>query len=139
MPRMNDGKSAEFLVAYHLSRFGLTVLLTGRNDKQADLLVLDSRRARPLAIQVKSRGLGKRERYYIIGGNKRKPKLPTESGFFWVFVSLREPLDNSLFYVVPGKTVARTAYQRKPPTSLWRWDANEKWRDAWHLIASPDK
>lgn len=98
MDNRTIGDTGEYLVAYYLSRMGLSVALMNSGTKGVDLLVTDDGKS-VVSIQVKA-SLGRNQpRQWMVG--KHQPSA--SDNFFYVFCNIWEDLDREPeIFIVPS-------------------------------------
>jgi hypothetical protein len=132
------GTAGEHLVAYELSRFGITCVLVPSGSLGVDLLAtVDG--SKTMAFQVKA-SEGKNEPHKWIVG-KKKPQV--SESFFYIFCNIwskesrrLDPSKLPEFFVVPSEIVAeagRVKWKSKVPTFSLAKEEIEKY-GSWKSI-----
>jgi len=131
--QQQSGMRGVYLVAAELVARGFIVSVTSRGAAGADLLVTTDTCARASSVQVKATIkpiVRTHAKYWLL--NHEAKHLRARSHVY-VFISIRN--EGSEFYVVPSRVVARNVKVVRRPKSTWySFDRQERYRDAWHLL-----
>jgi hypothetical protein len=124
------GTAGEHLVAYELSRFGITCVLVPSGSLGVDILAtVDG--SKTLAIQVKASEGNSDPRKWAVG--KRKPNA--SESFFFVFANIwADHSKKPVFYVVPSELVSkRVKWEASWPTFRLVEDEPKKY-EGWNQV-----
>lgn len=131
---MMTGMRGVFLVAAELTKLDWIVAPTSRNAMGADLLITDKACTRTWSVQVKANS--KPKTHWLVGKNT---DMHVSDSHMYVFVDLKPNDERPEFYVIPSRTVARQTRAVKRPNSVWyRFDKDQKYRDAWIAFGQPE-
>jgi hypothetical protein len=128
------GMLGVYLTAAELTDKGLTVSITSRNAKGADLLATDQSYRRTWAIQVKTNR--KAAKFWLLNKSYGIDVSPTH---VYIFVNLRGK-ERPEYYIVPSKIVARDGFTSTSGTgSIWyaydiRKAKAERYRENWGIF-----
>ncbi len=131
--QQQSGMRGVYLVAAELVARGFIVSVTSRGAAGADLLVTDDMCAHAWSVQVKATikpTVRARAGYWLL--NREAPQMRARSHVY-VFLSVRRA--GAEFFVVPSRVVARNVKVVRRPKSTWySFDRQERYRDAWNLL-----
>lgn len=135
----NVGNQGLYFVAYILSRRGLNTIITARNSKGADIIVMNGDCSVLRTIQVKA---SRRQSNVNVGSSESKDDPPTDIACdYWVFVDLQPEIPRCFVYAkqelipyyAPGKYKPYPDKNAKKQNwwlqsgSIYAEDALEKW------------
>jgi len=112
--RQRSGMRGVFLVAAELAGRGLTVSLTSRNAKGADLLVTDQSCNRAYSVEVKTNGT--RANFWLLNRGAQELSSPSH---VYVLVNLHRDLNAVEYYVVPSGFVAHNVKVERSARATW--------------------
>lgn len=119
-----SGMAGVYYVAAELSKRGFTALVTSRNTKSTDLVVINGKTGKAVNFQVKTNGIDTSDSYWLVG-EKDKKELP--ENFIYTFVKLLKE-KYPTFYIVPAHIVKEKV----------RTDEAKTGRSVWHYIQKDD-
>ncbi|MFQ2518503.1 hypothetical protein ACK3Z5_01970 [Aeromonas caviae] len=131
MDNRTIGDAGEYLVAFHLSRRGLSTALMNTGTKGVDMLVTDDGKS-VVSIQVKSSQGKSQPRQWMVGKHQPSPS----ANFFYVFCNIWEDLHREPeMLVVPSEHVSRSVdWNAKVPLFKIQPEEKAKYKDNWDQI-----
>ncbi|MBA3706060.1 MAG: aspartate ammonia-lyase [Bacteroidetes bacterium] len=139
-----SGIAGEYFVATELSKRGIIASLTLKNTRGIDLLATNSALTRYIGIQIKSNSLNKKT--WILSDKSERLDNPN---LFYVFVQIKNGIDQPLYYIVPSRFVAnhtKTMHQiwlttpgkkgqKRSDSSVRKFElTDDKYLNAWNIL-----